>query len=73
MVKPTRGAIPVASFTDAWIETISEGVIAKPDIVASFTDAWIETPDRHLEYFPLLVASFTDAWIETRWALMAVS
>ena len=34
---------PVASFTDAWIETISEGVTDKPEIVASFTDAWIET------------------------------
>ena len=33
----------VASFTDAWIETISEGVTDKPEIVASFTDAWIET------------------------------
>ena len=33
----------VASFTDAWIETISEGVIDKPETVASFTDAWIET------------------------------
>ena len=33
----------VASFTDAWIETMSEGVTDKPEIVASFTDAWIET------------------------------
>ena len=35
----------VASFTDAWIETMSEGVTDKPEIVASFTDAWIETQD----------------------------
>ncbi len=35
--------VSVASFTDAWIETISEGVTDKPEIVASFTDAWIET------------------------------
>ena len=33
----------VASFTDAWIETISEGVTERPETVASFTDAWIET------------------------------
>ena len=33
----------VASFTDAWIETlIYEGLENKPE-VASFTDAWIET------------------------------
>ena len=35
----------VASFTDAWIETMSEGVTDKPEIVASFTDAWIETSE----------------------------
>ena len=57
--------ILVASFTDAWIETISEGVIDKPEIVASFTDAWIETC-RHVRLLSLSrVASFTDAWIET--------
>ncbi len=34
---------PVASFTDAWIETLlnSKGVFSGN--VASFTDAWIET------------------------------
>ena len=35
--------IPVASFTDAWIETKKEGEVASLNIVASFTDAWIET------------------------------
>ena len=33
----------VASFTDAWIETITEGEFVLGDFVASFTDAWIET------------------------------
>ena len=33
----------VASFTDAWIETIGAGRRQKRAIVASFTDAWIET------------------------------
>ena len=33
----------VASFTDAWIETIAVGVAIIGPAVASFTDAWIET------------------------------
>ena len=33
----------VASFTDAWIETIVEAALEPFFIVASFTDAWIET------------------------------
>ena len=33
----------VASFTDAWIETIIVGVPIIGPAVASFTDAWIET------------------------------
>ena len=33
----------VASFTDAWIETIGANRRQKRAIVASFTDAWIET------------------------------
>ena len=33
----------VASFTDAWIETIGANKRQKRAIVASFTDAWIET------------------------------
>ena len=33
----------VASFTDAWIETISWYCMSISYIVASFTDAWIET------------------------------
>ena len=56
---------PVASFTDAWIETFWIVILSKYPIVASFTDAWIET--HHLLCnLPLkVVASFTDAWIET--------
>ena len=33
----------VASFTDAWIETMVGNVNAVEKDVASFTDAWIET------------------------------
>ena len=33
----------VASFTDAWIETLLIDVFKGQEIVASFTDAWIET------------------------------
>ena len=33
----------VASFTDAWIETVDSGLGVPPELVASFTDAWIET------------------------------
>ena len=33
----------VASFTDAWIETIPPPGTRQLTIVASFTDAWIET------------------------------
>ena len=35
----------VASFTDAWIETINIRIASLYDIVASFTDAWIETTE----------------------------
>ena len=56
----------VASFTDAWIETLNLFRFHKLLCVASFTDAWIETLapgeiDKLNE-----VASFTDAWIETQ-------
>ena len=34
---------PVASFTDAWIETIACQLVSILETVASFTDAWIET------------------------------
>ena len=33
----------VASFTDAWIETVHADDVPDPNKVASFTDAWIET------------------------------
>ena len=35
--------MPVASFTDAWIETSYGKKISRCSEVASFTDAWIET------------------------------
>ena len=55
----------VASFTDAWIETL---ILEAPDMsipVASFTDAWIETYFLLFDGWVAVVASFTDAWIET--------
>ena len=33
----------VASFTDAWIETLATPIDSTINAVASFTDAWIET------------------------------
>ena len=55
----------VASFTDAWIETLLCPSFFLQLQVASFTDAWIETLIYEgLENKPE-VASFTDAWIET--------
>ncbi len=35
--------VGVASFTDAWIETLEEADGLEKEKVASFTDAWIET------------------------------
>ena len=37
----------VASFTDAWIETVSMIARTAKALVASFTDAWIETEHTH--------------------------
>ena len=39
----------VASFTDAWIETLMKRMRQYMMLVASFTDAWIETlePQKH--------------------------
>ena len=55
----------VASFTDAWIETMLAAGYDGAAAVASFTDAWIETPQQGIAPLVGLVASFTDAWIET--------
>ena len=54
----------VASFTDAWIETLNS-ICFHDFYVASFTDAWIETLGRIISKGQRRVASFTDAWIET--------
>ena len=35
----------VASFTDAWIETLKQMLSGAERLVASFTDAWIETKE----------------------------
>ena len=40
-----RHSHKVASFTDAWIETVANRMIQELNGVASFTDAWIETPE----------------------------
>ena len=46
-LKPGRASqtplYAVASFTDAWIETVVAAVNTGTARVASFTDAWIET------------------------------
>ena len=55
----------VASFTDAWIETLCPLHFTRLSLVASFTDAWIETSDEPVISGLSVVASFTDAWIET--------
>ena len=55
----------VASFTDAWIETLSPRRPPSFPPVASFTDAWIETVASINVISFVFVASFTDAWIET--------
>ena len=39
-----RATVCVASFTDAWIETLNLPPLEDMEAVASFTDAWIETP-----------------------------
>ena len=57
----------VASFTDAWIETLLIVGRGGEKFVASFTDAWIETTKQQNLLDQHLVASFTDAWIETKW------
>ena len=58
-------AHPVASFTDAWIETLLRILRIYLRSVASFTDAWIETNKKAPSLSQFFVASFTDAWIET--------
>ena len=41
--RSTRNSGCVASFTDAWIETVVPKAVVDKVYVASFTDAWIET------------------------------
>ena len=60
-----RRTVVVASFTDAWIETLVAAYLCVLICVASFTDAWIETKGFGTEKKMWEVASFTDAWIET--------
>ena len=44
LVDETTNDCWVASFTDAWIETLISDILKYQSPVASFTDAWIETP-----------------------------
>jgi len=62
---PVHQINKVASFTDAWIETVILVVNIGGCEVASFTDAWIETSGTTTTPASPTVASFTDAWIET--------
>ena len=48
----------VASFTDAWIETIFSVISLSLIIVASFTDAWIETEICFITYSRFLCRIF---------------
>ena len=43
-----KGLLHVASFTDAWIETIAWTLASGHQRVASFTDAWIETDSNRI-------------------------
>ena len=47
MVKRLIIVLLVASFTDAWIETVPHSSAKRLSAVASFTDAWIETIIQH--------------------------
>ena len=71
MSKIIRTSFEVASFTDAWIETLDAFDKDAFTKVASFTDAWIETKERSGQVLQWNVASFTDAWIETHWYEMS--
>ena len=42
-IRTNRAKKAVASFTDAWIETLVPLLKTTEKFVASFTDAWIET------------------------------
>ena len=43
LMRLSRNISLVASFTDAWIETVLPKWLTYRERVASFTDAWIET------------------------------
>ena len=56
----------VASYTEAWIETLCDGLPLLQGAVASYTEAWIETGVSALRFSLASVASYTEAWIETK-------
>ena len=51
LVIGTSFVLPVASFTDAWIETWDYLGMSVQQVVASFTDAWIETSNAIIALF----------------------
>ena len=67
----SRGEIPVAPFTGAWIEMVSLSLVDIAMSVAPFTGAWIEIylDEQHEQYHR--VAPFTGAWIEISMASAA--
>ncbi len=56
----------VASFVDAWIESLVGCYSKRLKMVASFVDAWIESGRENVYEKARCVASFVDAWIERK-------
>ncbi len=59
---------PVASFAEAWIETLEQEWAHRAFFVASFAEAWIETVTLSRKKVCVIlqaVASFAEEWIET--------
>ena len=59
-------SLPVASFTDAWIETVNDAGHTVTTVSHLLQMRGLKPPFAHLmEGLYGFVASFTDAWIET--------
>ena len=59
----------VASFTDAWIETLFPGIFVPFEKSHLLQMRGLKQAKALIVTFGALVASFTDAWIETQFAL----
>ena len=55
----------VAPLAGAWIETLTDGLPRRVDLVAPLAGAWIETIRAVCDGFELTVAPLAGAWIET--------